>query len=254
MRRRHHKIDTSRELLLQRWAGGFMLVRPDGKITSKSDNTYLFPSVMTLGQMLDQSFDVYLYNCSHQFQVVNDEFVKSGFISIKNLCGKHAEEVFPREGAALVKNNMEVLTARSSRIVQEDVLLSSGVTQEYLSIKSPLYNENSKLIGIFGISILLGEHNIAESLLHVTKLGMLNPARFPVSASRKSEMTNTAYTFSKRERECLFYLSRAKTSKEIAAILNISIRTIEHYIDNIKTKIGIASRSELIAFAINLFS
>ncbi len=254
MRRRSHKIDTSRELLLQRWAGGFMLARPDGKITPESENPNLFQPVMTLGEMLDQSFDVYLYNHSHQFQIVNDEFVKSGFISIKNLCGRHATEVFPQEGKELVKNNMEVLTARSSRIVQEDMQLSSGVTQEYLSIKSPLYNENSNLIGIFGISILLGAHNIAESLLHVTKLGMLNPARFPISTSQKNDIAKTAYTFSKRERECLFYLSRAKTSKEIAAILSISIRTIEHYIDNIKTKIGIASRSELIAFAINLFS
>lgn len=41
---------------------------------------------------------------------------------------------------------------------------------------------------------------------------------------------------STREIECLYYLSKGKSFKEIALILNLSARTIEHYLDNIKKK------------------
>jgi DNA-binding CsgD family transcriptional regulator len=81
---------------------------------------------------------------------------------------------------------------------------------------------------------------------------MLNPSRFPDHATQQ---VNTHYQlFSRRERECLYYLSRAKTAKEISRILNVSTRTIEHYIENIKIKTGISTRTELIAYAISLFS
>jgi len=253
MRRSIHRIDTSRELLLQRWAGGYMLIRPEMNPTPEQENYQSFQSLSTLGEMLDQPFDVYLYNNRHCFQIVNEEFVRSGYLSMKSLYGKHATEVFPREGGELVRNNTAVLATCRSKIAQENILLSNGITQKYLSIKSPLYNENGTLVGIFGASMLLGVHNLAPALLQLVQLGMLNATRF-LKNDASHEMIPARQIFSRRERECLLYISRSKTSKEIAGALNISIRTVEHYIENIKIKTGSSSRSELIAYAINLFS
>lgn len=50
-----------------------------------------------------------------------------------------------------------------------------------------------------------------------------------------------------RESECLKYLSTGKTMKEIAKIMNLSPRTVESYITNLKIKMGVTSKSDLIA-------
>jgi LuxR family transcriptional regulator, quorum-sensing system regulator SolR len=52
---------------------------------------------------------------------------------------------------------------------------------------------------------------------------------------------------SPREIECLLHLLSFQTSKEIASIMNLSSRTIETYIDNVKSKLHVHSKSELVA-------
>jgi len=49
----------------------------------------------------------------------------------------------------------------------------------------------------------------------------------------------------KREYECMGSISRGKTSKEIARTLNVSPRTIDSHIENIKEKLGCYRKSEL---------
>ncbi len=54
---------------------------------------------------------------------------------------------------------------------------------------------------------------------------------------------------SAQEFKCLALLSRGKTAKEIGLILHLSSRTVESYIENVKHKVNVNSRSQLI----NLF-
>ena len=49
-----------------------------------------------------------------------------------------------------------------------------------------------------------------------------------------------------REFQCLFLMSRGQTFKEIGKILDLSPRTIESYINNLKSKTNTNSKSELI--------
>lgn len=58
---------------------------------------------------------------------------------------------------------------------------------------------------------------------------------------------------SKREIECLTYLSLGKSLKEIAIILNLSPRSVEFYLDNIKKKSGL-NRGELITNFVRNFA
>lgn len=53
-------------------------------------------------------------------------------------------------------------------------------------------------------------------------------------------------TLSARELICLVHLVRGRTAKEIAQLLNLSPRTIEHYINVIKVRFGVQNKSELI--------
>lgn len=51
---------------------------------------------------------------------------------------------------------------------------------------------------------------------------------------------------SRREIDCVKYLLQGKTAPEIAQIINISVRTAESYIDNIKIKLNCRTKQELV--------
>jgi DNA-binding CsgD family transcriptional regulator len=51
---------------------------------------------------------------------------------------------------------------------------------------------------------------------------------------------------SKRQIDCITYLLKNKTSREMAELMNISSRTAESYIENIKFKLNCNSKLELI--------
>lgn len=57
---------------------------------------------------------------------------------------------------------------------------------------------------------------------------------------------STKVYLSLRETQCMFYLSRGKTSKEIAKSLDISPRTVETYLNSVRLKTGIQSKSTLL--------
>jgi DNA-binding CsgD family transcriptional regulator len=50
----------------------------------------------------------------------------------------------------------------------------------------------------------------------------------------------------KREAECVVYLLKGHTIKEVGEKLNLSARTIEFYINNIKAKLKCRTRTELL--------
>lgn len=59
---------------------------------------------------------------------------------------------------------------------------------------------------------------------------------------------NDEMHITKRETECLYYLSQGKTYKEIARSLDLSPRTIEFYTKNLKEHSGYKTRAELIMY------
>ena len=60
------------------------------------------------------------------------------------------------------------------------------------------------------------------------------------------------FKLSAREKECLCFLVKGKSAKETAALLGLSPRTIESYLDHIKTKWGCWSKQELFEIACHL--
>lgn len=56
---------------------------------------------------------------------------------------------------------------------------------------------------------------------------------------------NIINKISMREYECLQHISHGKTAKEIAKLLNISPRTVETYINNMKLKFNCTTKSDL---------
>lgn len=57
---------------------------------------------------------------------------------------------------------------------------------------------------------------------------------------------NGIVTLTKRESECLKLLGTGKSAKEVAAILDLSSRTVECYVNQVKEKTGCYSKSKLL--------
>jgi DNA-binding CsgD family transcriptional regulator len=58
----------------------------------------------------------------------------------------------------------------------------------------------------------------------------------------------TVFPLSIREEECLELFKQGKSSQSTAATLGLSQRTVEHYFDNIKDKLGCSSKWELLEY------
>ena len=128
--------------------------------------------------------------------------------------------------------------------------------QQFLSIKLPLYDCTQQVRGIFGISIVIGRHALADNLNFLQHIGILGNAvpaisSAPQYASPQSSALPTPLP--PRELECLHYIMQGYTAKMIARELGLSFRTIESYIRNLKNRLGIATRFELIQMAKKLY-
>lgn len=62
-------------------------------------------------------------------------------------------------------------------------------------------------------------------------------------------ITHNPYQLSTRELECLFCVLRGMSAKKIAERLQLSKRTVESYLENLKNKLGCETKAELLAFA-----
>jgi len=52
-----------------------------------------------------------------------------------------------------------------------------------------------------------------------------------------------------REQQILEHLASGRTNTEMAAVLNLSVKTVEHHVERLKTKLGKESAAELRAWA-----
>ena len=57
---------------------------------------------------------------------------------------------------------------------------------------------------------------------------------------------------SNQQLECLYYLVTGKTIKKIAETMNLSARTVEHYLETVKSKLCCKTREELIKKAFQI--
>jgi two-component system response regulator NreC len=64
-------------------------------------------------------------------------------------------------------------------------------------------------------------------------------------------MPSTVADLTPREREVLRLLALGHTNREIAGLLNISIRTAEFHRASVQRKLGVAARSQLVRLAID---
>lgn len=114
----------------------------------------------------------------------------------------------------------------------------------FLIYKSP-YHEHNKIKGVYIDMIDLG--NVSQlSLSHYIK-------RPNIHISEHTKILIDAYKaqqkniFSQRELQCIQLLLQGLIIKDIAAALNLSPRTVESYLNNIKSKLGVNRNTQIIS-------
>lgn len=135
-------------------------------------------------------------------------------------------------------NDQQVISSGKPKIAFETGTLHNGAKGQALSYKLPLRSQSKSIIGVIGISIELDHHDL---------ISVLVPDYLKVNSTINFIDSISSYKLTKRESECLFYLTKGFTIKEIAKKISLSHRTVEHYLARVKEKLCCHTRSQLIA-------
>ncbi|MFT3741397.1 MAG: LuxR C-terminal-related transcriptional regulator [Gammaproteobacteria bacterium] len=98
-----------------------------------------------------------------------------------------------------------------------------------------LFELPTKIVKSVDLAMLSGGIMSIQSLPSIVLISEKMHPRDAIKL-RKKYSPEEIENLSRREEECLFYLLQAKSIKSIANILNISPRTVEAHISNIKNK------------------
>jgi DNA-binding CsgD family transcriptional regulator len=193
-----------------------------------------------------------LLGCNH-----NNAKLKTLFKinSLQDLFGKTIYEIWPHEYAEnIAKNDEEVLQTGTEKIFEEPGLNSNNEPALFLSKKMPLYNADNTIVGLIGISFEITSHHsrlinfLLDNTNQLKKILVNAPAKRNTSLNRVYlTIANENIYLTPREVQCISCLFEGKTAKEIAKILNISPRTVEYYIAQLKLKLQCRTVTELVA-------
>lgn len=216
--------------LIQPYLNGIKFIHPENPNPSKI--------LCDVDEFLHLPFNIFVMNTDSQMVLMNEELVAfAEFDSLKSALGTSVFDLAAKEVADRVRgNDLEVMRLAKLRFYEEDAITKTGDLFQSLTIKMPCYNVDNKINGVAGCSIILGKHSVSKSIVHLEQLGFIE---------KKSGPYSDLY-FSQRELQCLRWTARGKTAKQIARILNLSHRTIEVYLENIKTKLNVKTKNELI--------
>lgn len=170
-------------------------------------------------QEIGEFFATYSKDTNSRYIAVNEDVLKAvqaktldDIIGFddRDLCWGHF-------AAQFMENDQRVIKTRRTHIFFENCLFN-GYPQLYRAYKSPIIGHSKKVLGIHGISVFISK----KCLVPLTK----------------------------QQTACLKHLAMGLTFKQIAMILGLSPKTVEHYLNTVKIKLNCESRSELILQAI----
>lgn len=147
----------------------------------------------------------------------------AGFANENDMVGKTDYDMPWANVADTIRQADALAIAENKTIVIEEYgTLANGQQGRFLVTKSPLKDDDGNLIGVIGSAVNITQQQ--QSLF-------LNDA-------------SNVY-LSKKEIECINWMIKGKSSGEMATILNLSKRTIETHVNNIKRKLNCYKQFQL---------
>ena len=208
-----------------------------------------------LSTYLNASANFFINDVNSKIQMCNQAIINVvGLNSHEEILGKNILDLRMASAEAAMANDQRVMMMRKLMIVDE-YTECHGHPTAFVSLKLPLFDSSEKVIGVIGSSVAFkgatGASALALFITRMISLKMLPPddATHLLKPALKQE--NEKIT--KREKEILLQLVRGKTAKEIGKVLGISFRTVYQHLENVKNKLHVKSKSELIDCVIDLF-
>jgi DNA-binding CsgD family transcriptional regulator len=126
-------------------------------------------------------------------------------------------------------------------------------TRTVIATKTPLIcNKSNKIIGTFGYAIDITNSFYILGKVLTNPYSAKHPGGLPSGSFIIGEDKKAPIDLSQRQSECLFFLLRHKSIKQISHILNLSIRTIDSHIDQLKIKFDCPNKNALLEKALFL--
>lgn len=241
-------LDTSDELFIQIKTNHAKLIRPESiKNIDTCKNTF------KVSHLLSLPLNIGYLDTTSIIQNINENTIKiAGYLSVNDTIGKTVRIAAKKEAADFSINHDYLVLQQKKLIILEENYsrLTDDLNFQAISIKTPLYDEKDKILGVFFCSIPIAAplaYPLANAITLVRDLGLLNQATCSTDISFPNAGVNIDNIYiSKRETECLHYLSRGNTIKMIGKILDLSPRTVGHYLENAKTKLNVSNKTELL--------
>lgn len=202
------------------------------------------------GMLATTQANVYWKDHEGKYLGANEIFIHDACVgTASNIIGStDADQAWKKQAKLMMKNDQYVMQTGAIKTDIELARMPDDNIVHFLSHKSPLRNRIGKIIGVLGLSYNLDNDTWDdEKFIEIgTMLGshaLHQVKRFLLKRQKQD------YQLSKRQLDCLYYYAKGMTMKQIAEHLSLSSRTVEHYIEAIKTKFNCTTRVELIAKA-----
>ena len=202
------------------------------------------PGIFVLKEVKDKSYYTFTNENSAKMMGFKNSDAMIGFSDEDIKCGEVA-----KNWQLFYQHDKEVMSGKTIRTLDVYPYLVKDVIG-ILAIKQPLRDNNENICGVICNGISLKKNDINSFFLRIWEL-VPTEKKFRRCFGSTYEIKDKIEKFdlSKRELECLFYLIRGKSARQIANILFRSVRTIENHIQNIKLKCQITKKSEIFDFA-----
>ncbi|WP_454780368.1 helix-turn-helix transcriptional regulator [Legionella sp. WA2022007384] len=166
-----------------------------------------------------------------------------GCTDVEEVAGKTDEELSPysiEENQIFHQQDLCVLNGEKVSTVH----LDSKTNDVFLLEKSPLTDQNNNVTGLIYHCRPCPKNELFRLLSEFDEQLHLSTHHYTLKGNENK------YALSNRECECVFLLIRGKSAKEIGALLSLSTRTIESYIEHIKNKMDCKNKAELLVKAV----
>ncbi|CDZ78575.1 two component system sensor kinase SsrB [Legionella massiliensis] len=199
-----------------------------------------FPKIQ-LNDLLALRMSVYFLDAESTTYCMNEYGANlCGFDSARDSVGRTLKDVADLESAnQLMQNSRSICRMNRVQVFEERLLNNKGAEQAIFSIKFPWFNQDNQLLGSAGFSFNLQTESMLSSLRQLRELGLFNQLTMLVSDNFYEVLTP-------RENDCAYWLIRGYSAKQIAQKLDLSFRTVEEYLLNMKYKMKVNSKQALI--------
>lgn len=224
----------------------YILFQTNGASIHHSKEAHSLPNdnLIRVKDLIEAPFNTYFLNVDSVNQRLNPCTAATIWKDNPDAClNKSIFDLAKKSCAEIIHSiDKSVLATRRAILTEEEIITQQDeIITNIITLKFPWFNANRKPQGIVGLSIIVGEQDAAAALQQWVKWGIL-----PVALKEQTNMLSNSTYLSRRELQIASLLKRGKTAREIAIHLSLSRRTVEHYMHNMKIKLGVSKKSELV--------